>query len=328
MQYFKASAFTYYFKASLIIEVRLSPLCRSRQATNRKEIPKAKAASTETISLRYNRKIKPALPSSHSPANSHPSLSHLPFLSPRPLSNHSIMSGYHCPTCFEQYTTPSTLQRHIKTVHRSIKPVPCPHCEAHFRDRYCLRKHLPMHDPEHTFQLKRRALDWEGAERDSLVKSDGKGEMERVGGMMKSELQGNNASDETDMLRDVIEDNMQSSEVCGLEGAFPSTDEENQSIAGADDCKDIKPHRPGPKPAAPALRKRPFEFPRTKAVFFECFLCETRHDLHRFQSHVKGHMEEVKGMKEELMELLREYASEAGKMNATISSLVSQEDNG
>jgi len=49
---------------------------------------------------------------------------------------------FQCTTCLKSFTTPHTLTRHEKTVHRSILPVLCPLCPSRFRDRYCLRLHF------------------------------------------------------------------------------------------------------------------------------------------------------------------------------------------
>jgi len=233
------------------------------------------------------------------------------------------MGDYHCPTCFELYATSGTLQRHIKTVHRAIKAVPCPHCEAHFRDRYCLRKHLPMHDGDHEVELKKRAVEWEDGAKSALgVLVGGRGELENIGGMVKSELQGEKP-EEPDMLEEVIEDTMQ-------EGSMdPASDHESlDNDPGMDDFKEVKPHRPGPKPSAPALRKRLFEFSPKANQPFQCFLCESRFDLGQFQSHVKKHIGEVKGIRTQLIGLLKEYSTAAARMNATVSSIISQEESG
>lgn len=182
-----------------------------------------------------------------------------------------------------------------------------------------------MHDGDHESQLKKGALDWDDGAETALGGRFAGSELETIGGMVKSELQGDKPGD---MLEEVIEDTMQSNEG-NMEGLDPASDHDSQTNdTHVDEFKDIKPHRPGPKPSAPALRKRPFEFPRMGSQLFQCFVCETKLNLSQFQSHVKRHIGEARSMRTQLVGLLKEYSTAAARMNATVASFISQEESG
>ena len=63
---------------------------------------------------------------------------------------------FQCTTCLKRFTTPHTLTRHERTVHRSILPVLCPRCPSRFRDRYCLRLHFVNNHDEPPPPIKSR----------------------------------------------------------------------------------------------------------------------------------------------------------------------------
>ena len=205
-----------------------------------------------------------------------------------------MLREYRCSHCMTSYATSGTLSRHNKTIHQAFKPEGCPHCSARFRDKWSLKKHLPMHDEEHIAMRKNRALDWEGAE-----KAMQGGEESAA---FKQEVQGKGR--ERGERQEEVE-----------EGSLDMNPAEENSKLGA-------------KMAIFEVTKLEFDLPQ-KAVRpqrFECYVCEERFDLFEFQTHVKGHTDDLRTTKDQLVSYMEKFSGSTEKMNATISSLISQED--
>jgi replication initiation and membrane attachment protein DnaB len=82
-----------------------------------------------------------------------------------------------------------------------------------------------------------------------------------------------------------------------------------------------------PEESVPLPRKRVFEVPSkitTRSQRFECYVCEERFDLFEFQKHVKGHTEDLRTTKDQLLSYMEKYSGSTEKMNATIASLIAQ----
>lgn len=192
------------------------------------------------------------------------------------------------------FSTSGTLSRHTKTIHEAFRPEACPHCSSRFRDKYTLKKHLPMHDEDHILKRKNRALDWEGAEKAMLEES-------KAGVFVKEEAK----------QQVVPEVRVEEQEAGEMEGSAIEEEEEDNL----------------PEESVPLPRKRVFEVPSkvtTRSQRFECYVCEERFDLFEFQNHVKGHTEDLRTTKDQLLSYMEKYSGSTEKMNATIASLIAQ----
>lgn len=169
------------------------------------------------------------------------------------------------------------------------------HCTSRFRDKYTLKKHLPIHDEEHILKRKNRALDWEGAEKAMMEES-------KVGVIVKEEAK----------QQVVQEVRVEEQNVGEMEGS-PGEEEEEDNL---------------PEVRVPLPYKRVFEVPSkvttTRTQRFECYVCEERFDLFEFHNHVKGHTEDLRTTKDQLISYMEKYSGSTEKMNATIASLIAQ----
>lgn len=195
--------------------------------------------------------------------------------------------------------------------------MPCPHCESRFRDRYGLRKHLPIHENDGTAKdLLSDSVPlptWDPPSQSLYSEPSSPAEYDEV-----------ETPPEPDPIEEILEENDDEGMMTGPIPCQP--EEENYSF---DEQMEMKlAHRPGPKPAAPALRKRQFDFPKYHSQCFDCFLCNSKFGLKQFCIHVKGHAAELQALKEQAMSSLEMYETAAERINATIASLVMQEETG
>ena len=199
------------------------------------------------------------------------------------------------------FSTSGTLSRHTKTIHEAFRPEACPHCSSRFRDKYTLKKHLPMHDEDHILKRKNRALDWEGAEKAMLEES-------KAGAIVKEEAKQQVVQEARVEEQEVRREEQEAGE---MEGSAVGEEEEDNL----------------PEENVPFPHKRVFEIPSKvtpRSQRFECYVCEERFDLFEFQNHVRGHTEDLRTTKDQLLTYMEKYSGSTEKMNATIASLIAQ----